>query len=171
MKEIRDLEGTRNAWATAIGQALVAFGDIEHVTVLCLRELPRDRIQRSVQSFRLGQRIDLLVEILEVNEHPFGKDLSVKLLRAKDLAKLRNIVAHSPLMMEIYQRGDGSIYARDVVSGFPKGGRRLSLKDVQQLAVDAAALASELYDCVSVYLRAVSANPPKNQDAQESKGD
>lgn len=68
MSEIADPKGP---WASAIGQAFVAFGSIELITLYCLDEIPKDRIRRSTSSFKLAQRVELIQELLEA--HPGGR--------------------------------------------------------------------------------------------------
>jgi hypothetical protein len=148
--QLTDLKGE---WAAAIGKAFVAFGSIEHVTVVCLRELPRDRIQRTTRSFRLGQRISLLVELLEGYDGDLYKELSAKLQRAKDLAETRNIIAHNPLVMDFFRRQDGSMFTREVIAHLHQD-KHITLEQLQQFASESEALASELYRCSSAVFQA-----------------
>jgi hypothetical protein len=135
---------TKGQWATAIGQAFVAFGSIEHVTVACLREIPRDRIQKSTKSFRLGQRIDLLVELLEAHDGDEFSDLSKALKQAKALAQTRNLIAHNPLVLEVYEWADGSIFHREVIASL-QGEHRMTLPELQAFANEAETLSSDLF--------------------------
>ena len=150
MAKITDLKGE---WAAAIGQAFVAFGSIEHVTVVCLRELPRDRIQRTTRSFRLGQRISLLVELLEGYDGAPYKELSTNLLRAKELSETRNLIAHNPLVMDFFRRQDGSMFTREVIAHLHQD-KHITLEQLQQFASESETLASELYRCSSAVFQA-----------------
>lgn len=156
MAKIVDPEG---AWAAAIGKAFVAFGAIEHVTVACLREIPRDRIQRSTRSFRLGQRIDLLVELLEAHDGESFKKLAAELIRAKEMAKTRNLIAHNPLVLEVYEWGDGSRFHRQVIASLSSD-VRITLEDLTTFARDSEGLASSLYELSSNVFRALA---PKSE--------
>ena len=150
MSKIVDL---KSEWAAAIGQAFVAFGSIEHVAVVCLRELPRDWIQRTTKSFRFGQRIALLVELLEAYDGAAYKELSVKLQRAKELAETRNLIAHNPLVMDIFQRRDGSMFSREVIAHMHQD-KHITLVELQAFASEAETLASDLYRCSSAVFQA-----------------
>ena len=141
MAKLVDLDGE---WAAAIGRAFVAFGEIEYITVVCLDQLPRDRIQRSTKSFRLGQRIDLLVEIIDDYKGQAYKDLVSKLLEAKELAKTRNIIAHNPLVFNFYEDRNGELSKREAIAHLHSD-KCLDLDDVKRFASESEILVSELY--------------------------
>lgn len=143
MVKIVDLKGE---WAVAIGRAFVAFGSIEHVTVACLREIPRDRIQRSAKSLRLAARIDLIVELLEAHSGEHFDILAEKLKSAKTLALTRNLIAHNPLVLDIYEQTDGSYLYRERITSLQKE-QSITLVELQGFSFKAEALASELYSC------------------------
>ena len=133
-------------WAMAIGRAFVAFGGIEHATVECLRTIPRDRIQKSTQMFRLAQRVDLLLEILESREGDEFVQLALCLRRVKELARMRNIVAHNPLVLDFsipdYSRG---MAFTEAIAVTHKQRLLISLEGVQRFAEDSEKLASEIH--------------------------
>lgn len=147
-KTLAKLVDPNGAWSKAIGKAFIAFGYIENITVVCLRELPNDRIQRTTKSFRLSQRIALLVEILEVYEGAAYKDLSAKLLRVKELAETRNLIAHNPLVMDFFQREDGALFTSERIAHLHQN-KHITLAELQQFSSEAEALASDLYRCSS----------------------
>jgi hypothetical protein len=139
-------------WSSAIGKAFVAFGGIEHVTVACLRTLPKDNLQKSTKSFRLGQRIDLLIEILEPYERDAYRSLAKHLARAKDLAETRNLIAHNPLVLEFYERPDGSIFHEQVIAAMHKD-KKITLRELQSFAEECEALVTALYAASSEVFR------------------
>lgn len=140
MAKIVDLDGK---WAAAIGKAFVAFGSMEWMTVVCLRDIPIDRIQRSTRSFKLSQRIDLIRELLEVHEGDVFKLFSETLAAVKVLAEKRNFIAHNPLVFEFYESVDGDISHEQVIASMHKE-HRMTLPELQAFAEDAEKLASEL---------------------------
>lgn len=141
MAKITDLNGE---WASAIGQAFVAFGSIEHVTIACLKEIPKDRIQRSTKMFKLTQRIDLILELLESHSGEEFTHLIEKLNTAKELARVRNLIAHNPLFFEVYEKADGEIFQREVIVSL-QNEKKITLPELQEFSAKAEALASELY--------------------------
>ena len=139
-------------WSAAIGKALVAFGAIEHVTVACLRHLPRDKLLKSTKSFRLAQRIDLLLELLEVYPTEPYRQLASLLARARVLAETRNLIAHNPLVLDIYERPDGTIFHEQVIAAMHKD-RKVTLAELREFAEESEALASSLYSASSDVFR------------------
>ncbi|MFZ2168978.1 MAG: hypothetical protein WAW61_04995, partial [Methylococcaceae bacterium] len=123
-----------------------AFGSIEHVTIECLRNIPRDRIQRSTQCFSLSQRIDLIVELLETESDTQFSNLSVLLLRAKELAKTRNLIAHNPLVLEVYEHTNGGFMFKETIASLLKKRQRISFHELETFANESERLASDLYD-------------------------
>lgn len=133
-------------WAAAIGQSLVAFGSIEHLTVNCLQEIPKDRIQKSVNSFKLGQRIELILELLEAHPGLVYEQLAAKLSRAKELLATRNLIAHNPLVLGILHT-DGKFTHKEAIVSLRGGTRRIELRELQAFAEECEQLAADLYGC------------------------
>lgn len=152
MAKIVDIRGE---WASAIGRAFVAFGSIEHVTVVCLREIPKDRIQRSTSSFQLKSRIDLILELLEAHPGTVFEQLGEKLALAKSMVGTRNLIAHNPLMLDYYQHPDGSYTHKENIVSLRKEQHRITLPELQQFAAKSEQLASELYGCMSAVINAL----------------
>ena len=99
-------EDTRGKWGALVGRFILSFGDIENVTYLALLHLPKDKIFETTSSLGFGKRIDLILELInghpEINED-LSKRFSAKLRSAKKLSETRNLIAHSPLMLDIYE--------------------------------------------------------------------
>lgn len=140
MAKIVDLNGE---WAAAIGRAFIAFGGMEWMTVVCLREVPVDRIQRSTKTFSLSQRIELIQELLEVHDGEVFKLLSDRLSAVKALAQKRNFIAHNPLVFDFYRSLDGELSHSQVIASMHKG-HRMTLPELQTFADEAEKLASDL---------------------------
>ncbi|MCZ2078447.1 MAG: hypothetical protein LC130_26040 [Bryobacterales bacterium] len=156
MVKLVDLNGQ---WAAAIGQSFVAFGSIEHLTVICLQEIPKDRIQKSVSSFKLGQRIDLVRELLEAHPGEAFEKLSVKLARAKELLVTRNLIAHNPLVLGILH-SDGGFTHKEAIVSLRDGTRRIELRELQAFAKECEQLASELHGCVKAAVATLRGGTP-----------
>lgn len=160
MANLVDLDGE---WAAAIGRAFIAFGSIEQVTVNCVREIPRDRIQRSTSKLNLIPRIDLILELLEAYDgEPFSL-LAAKLSLAKQMVKTRNLIAHNPLVLDVYENSAGDfLFQAPVVRSLRNEQHHITLSELQQFAADADTLASELYRQSSRVFQALrSATIPK----------
>jgi hypothetical protein len=91
-------------WEALVGRALLRFGDIEYVSVRCLHLIPSDNIAASASRIDFSRRTDLLIEILDGKKELTGplSRLRDAFKRAKVLAKTRNLIAHNPLMLNLY---------------------------------------------------------------------
>lgn len=152
MAKLVDLTGK---WAAAIGQAFVAFGSFEHVTVACLEQIPLDPIARSTAKLGLAHRIELIVEILSGHEGEIFANLASKLEEARGMTPTRNLIAHNPLVMDFYQRADGTLFHREVITALHKE-RQINLEELQDFARQAEKLASDLYGAAGKVFAALS---------------
>ena len=131
-------------WSRAIGDAFVAFGIIEHLTIIGIHLLPKERIAKSVSGFRLKQRIDLLLEILEHREGDDFRQLKADLEAVLPLIQTRNLLAHNPILVERYVFDDGTTERLRVLRRFDKNHTRLELREAKAFALKAAAVQKNL---------------------------
>lgn len=134
-------------WSKQIGSLLMAFGGIEGLTYLGLKALPRDSIFKNVVRLNFGQRADILSSILNGRRHdaPTLVAVAIELMNsAKKLAETRNLVAHNPLSMNIYQESDGRIRLAEEISHHTNDERRLSYEELVASALEAQLLVGEL---------------------------
>lgn len=156
MVKLVDLNGE---WAAAIGRCFVAFGSIEDSTVTCLQEIPKDRIQKSVKNFRLGQRIDLIIELLEAHPGYVYEQLTAKLSRAKKMSETRNLIAHNPLILGIHYTDDSYTVKESIVS-LRNDQHRISLAELQEFATESEQLATDLHRCTAAVVNALRGGAP-----------
>ena len=91
-------------WEELIGKSIRQFAEIEYVSVKCLTLIPTDKISDTASNLRFSDRASILIEILESRE---DRDLHTASLldgfkRAKALSTTRNLIAHNPMVMDIY---------------------------------------------------------------------
>ena len=141
MAKLVDLQGK---WAAAIGRAFVAFGSIEHTTVVCLRNIPRDNLQTFARSLKLVPRVELLRELLAPYEQPEAAQLASVLGQVKALAPTRNLIAHNPLVLEFYEDPNGGYTFRESIAAIHKEGHKITLGEVEQFASASESLATNL---------------------------
>ena len=134
---------TNGYWAEAIGKGFVAFGSIEHTVVVCLRTIQKDSIPKFSKSLKLRQRIELLLELLEPHVQPECLDLAEKLRLAKTLSETRNLIAHNPLVLEIYEDGKGGYAFGESISAIHKVGHKITLAETQDFAEKSEQLARD----------------------------
>lgn len=108
----------------------MAFGAIEMYTNLFLQRLPRDQIAKSASKMVLNARFDLLIELLTNREDPLARMVLPLVAEAKGLARIRNTVAHEPLMLDIYvEPGKDDIRVETRMSS-SKGPKEIAFNDL-----------------------------------------
>lgn len=160
MAKITDLKGE---WAVAVGRAMIAFGSIEHVTVVCLRNIPRDPLHKSTAALSLVPRVELLLEILAARPGKVFSELANGLSRIKPLAKIRNLIAHNPLVLQVFEAENGDYGFKELIVALHKE-QSISLPQLQKFADEAEQLAAELLQCSSAVFSTICASattPPK----------
>lgn len=136
-------------WSEPIGRAFLAFGSIEHAVLIGLREIPRDKLQRTVVRMPLASRIELLIEIIESRSETPYFVFATALKKAKELAKIRNILAHNPLVLEVYETGDGNFLTTEVIAAMHNEKHRMSFTELSEFVREAEGLAEQLYECLA----------------------
>jgi hypothetical protein len=141
MREITD------RWSLAIGRFLVAFGEIERMTLEFLRVFPRDPIFESTAHLPLGRRIALVRDIVEgrTDLARHGEAFLQLLKHAEQLLPLRNVVAHNPFVFGVYEQpGSEGIRLRDELVSFRNESRRYSFPEIRDSADEAHSIAMDL---------------------------
>ena len=72
--------------------------------------------------------------------------LIAKLKRAKALSEYRNVIAHNPLLLDLYiNQATGDMKAERAITAARSDGKSIDLPGLTELAAEAESLASELY--------------------------
>ena len=133
-------------WKSCIGKAILGFGEIELITLQCLKHFPNDNIYKTASSLSLGRRIELLVEILDGNHISEINNILRMLKRAKELTEFRNLLAHNPLMANVFEHTHtGDVEVKMLISNIRGKNRAVDLADVKELSDEVENLASELW--------------------------
>jgi len=142
----------KHEWASEIGRIVISFGSIEHVTMLCLRRLPRDPIYPATSHLNLVPRLDLLMAVLAGSSDPDAARLAELFGEAKRLAEDRNLILHNPLMLEVYEDKEGSYEFQHAIQSVRRAEKRLPLAELVRIREKAERLATELYGVASPML-------------------
>jgi hypothetical protein len=142
---VAKLVDPQHEWAGEIGRVVIAFGSIEHVTMLCLRQLPRDSISSATRHFNLGPRLEQVLAILGGSADPDAQALSELFRTAKKLADDRNAIVHNPLMLEVYEDGDGGHEFKQAIYLMRKAEKSMSFENLVDVREKAERLATDLY--------------------------
>ncbi len=131
-------------WAHEIGRVFIAFGSIEYTVHSLLEVVPRDPIHRTTAGLRLGQKLEMLVEILDVRDGAKEAALAALLRRVKPLAEDRNLIAHNPLALDIYLSEAGEPMSHESIRHMRNSTKHMSFQDVEKLRQAAEELAFAL---------------------------
>jgi len=145
-------------WRILVGTTILSFGEIELITLKCLAHIPKDEIYKSVSTLPFGRRIDLVVEILNSRESKKNKEIInfiEKLKKAKKLSEYRNVLAHNPLMADIYMDNiSGDIKVEQIISSSKNKDKSIDLASLKEIAAEVESLASDLYMAIGKIIEA-----------------
>ena len=147
-------------WVPLVGKFVLSFGDIENVTYLALRQLPKDRIFQTTASLGFSKRVDLVIELIsdhaEIDGQLSGRFIE-KLKAARKLSETRNLVAHSPVVMKIYRHPKHGWTHHEVALASAKTlDRELTLTDLRRAVAESEKLAKALYTLYrKIYMQVV----------------
>lgn len=135
-------------WEALVGKAILRFGDIELVSIRCLEAIPKDQISTSAAKLEFGRRAELLTELLEARTDRLEveNEILVALKRAMELAKTRNLIAHNPVMLDLYINAqDTESYAVHAITSARSEHNSIDLVELKEFTAEVESLASELW--------------------------
>lgn len=135
-------------WQALVGKAILRFGDIELISLRCLAHIPTDKIAESAARLDFSRRVDILIEILE-GRPALTPPLAALLggfKRAKVLARTRNLIAHNPVMLDIYVNPHTEdIYTEHTIASARSTGQTLNLEQLKEFAAEVEDISSTLW--------------------------
>lgn len=143
-KEMKEME----EWRQLVGTAILSFGDIEFITLKCLAHLPSDKIFKSMSGLPFSCRVDLIIEILQSRSSlPRHAEVLInKLQRAKALSEYRNVIAHNPLLLDVYLiKANDDLRFEHAISSARSREKTIDLASLKELSAEIEDLAAELY--------------------------
>lgn len=136
-------------WQQLVGQAMLRFGDVEYVSIMCLQALPYDKIANSASGLAFARRADLLIEMLEARSTRSDElDALIRgFRRARKLAETRNLIAHNPLLLTLYFDKDMETVEsmKHVIASSRGGSGQIDLDELKEFAAEVDSLASEMW--------------------------
>ena len=135
-------------WEALVGKAILRFGEIELISMKCLAFLPVDKISDTTARLNFSSRADLIIELLEARTDR-GDHLNALLegfRQAKELAKIRNLIAHNPVILNWYVNEDETeSSAEHLITTARSGNKPLSLEGLNEFAGEVDDLAAKLW--------------------------
>ncbi|MCA1931603.1 hypothetical protein [Rheinheimera sp.] len=148
MAKIVDLN---DEWALNIGKVFLSFGSLEKFTVDCISKwLDGQRIVYHLTNAPLAQRINIVIDLAKdkYGDREEVQSFSKNLNKLLELAKKRNLIAHNPLMMVLYEDS-----FKEEICSLKDENKAITLSDLISLVSEVEGLYSELhYDLVQFHL-------------------
>jgi hypothetical protein len=151
-------------WATLIGQFFVSFAKIEHTTCISIQYFSEDNISNTANRLAFKTRVELLIELITDKKY-IDDDKTKKytdlLEKALKLSEKRNIIAHNPILLDLYTHEETEqLIQREVI--ISKRNKRIFLDNLKEMVDEAEKLSKELSDayieilpCVHEYNHAI----------------
>lgn len=167
-KKVEKIDFDFDEWHGLIGRAIVACGDIELVTYKCLTYLPTEHIFEVVADLPFSKRIDLICKLIEDKPLPdeLRTDFLQLLTKSKKTAETRNIIAHNPLQVSVYEHEKtGDIFVRPEIQTIRKKQKILRLNDMRRFTAEVEELSSDLHAVMGQVFATCNRKPetPKEQ--------
>lgn len=149
MSELAAAEHENAEWHTLAGKAILFFGEIELISIRCLAHLPADRLAVTAARLEFGRRVDLLLEILSgmaASAEPVISKLIESFRTAKRLADTRNLIAHDPVMLDLYvNEAKDDHYVERTIRSVRGNKSPMRLAVLKEFASEVEHLAAELW--------------------------
>lgn len=149
----------KNRWAPLIGRLFISFGSIESLTHDCILKWSSPVVYKYVKGLSLSRRIDLAIELLTDQKFPdLDKEaFKTHLQKTKHLVEVRNIIAHSPLALIFFQKGEDIPYLEAVTSN----SRTINFEKLQDTVEQVEAVVESLHHHLASF-RLLDYNLPTN---------
>jgi len=147
MANVKKIDFDFDEWHSLIGRSIVACGDIELVSYKCLTYLPSEDIIEIVADLAFTKRIDLICKLIEDKPIPqeIKSDFIDLLAKAKKTAETRNIIAHNPLQVSVYEHEkSGDLFVCPEIQTIRKKNKILRLQDMREFTAKVEELSSDL---------------------------
>ncbi len=95
-------------WESLVGKAILRFGDVELVSIRLIAATDSSKSLISISRERFSDRASKLIEMLESRDQLSDSERALLdgYVRAKELSPIRNLIAHNPMMLDIYVNED-----------------------------------------------------------------
>lgn len=136
-------------WRNLIGLFFVSFAKIEHTTCISIKAFSEENISNTANSLPFTLRVELLMEIIVKKKYIESEKLNKLLNLLKQSLKLsekRNIIAHNPILLDIYTDESEQLKEREVIVSKRNCKKRIHLEDLKKMVDEANKLSEELHD-------------------------
>jgi len=135
-------------WEALIGKGIVSFGRLEVLAIKFLAHFYGEDITTPTSWKPFSERADDVIAKLEtlVVLHPNEQGLRDGFRRAKTLVKTRNLIAHNPVMLDLYTRdGSDELAAERSIRSILPDEAALDLAALKEFVAEVENLAAKLW--------------------------
>lgn len=139
-------------WATLIGRIFVSFGHIESCTYKCIEAFADSRVAKHLNNQTLARRIDILKDLVEGIDSPQeNRDQFIAILNEiKALSEKRNLIAHNPLVLHIFDSDtEGKPFAEKIISS-KKPNKQIEFEELVVIANKSEDLSGNLHKIMAL---------------------
>ncbi len=131
-------------WEQAVGRLIISFGQIEHGVYSALKLRPALNLSEVTIELPLIRKIEIALQLIKSRHEPEFEEVRQLLIEIKNLNKIRNLVAHNPLVFVANHDANGSLDVSRKISSLRDQKKQTSL---QELSV-AAERSKEIADII-----------------------
>jgi hypothetical protein len=134
-------------WATAIGRMFVAFGSIESCTYECIDAFAEESIAKYLKGMPLAKRVEVLVDLVNSKEleHENKSDFLSNLEKIRKLLEKRNLIAHNPLVLQVYDEETSESVCRERIISVKKKNKHINYDEIIAIAEKSENLSSSIH--------------------------
>ena len=142
----------KTKWATLVGRLFLSFGTIESATHDCIRNWAGEVVYKHVKKMPLTRRIELAIDLLANQEFSeANKALFLGLLKnAKTLVEQRNIIAHSPLALVLFQEEPETPF-REAIASNTDENKLIEFAELQEAVKQAEAISENIHGALAMF--------------------
>jgi hypothetical protein len=132
-------------WASLIGRLFIAFGSIEQTTHECIRDWAGKQIHKHFARARLASRIELAVDLSSSQNasESTKREFNTVLAKARELSRYRNLVAHNPLCLVLFQNEINTPFLEAIASNVDDN-KHILMKELVEVVESAEDCAEKL---------------------------
>lgn len=135
-------------WENYVGKAILRFGDIELVSIRLIGAANPGKSLKAISRLTFSERASELIELLDSQDQLSASDSALLggYIRAKELARTRNLIAHNPMMLDIYvNKTETEMYTEHSIRSVRSEGKSLDLPALKEFAEEVENLSADIW--------------------------
>ena len=138
-------------WATLIGRKFVSFGHIESCTYKCIEAFTDPLVSKHLNNQSLSKRIELLKDLARKISSKVSRECFLKVLNdIKVLSEKRNLIAHNPLVLHVFDLDVNGKPFREKIISSKKSDKQIEFEELTQITNKAEKLSEELHKVMTI---------------------